>query len=274
MHDFLAEKHMMRTLAALPGALFRPDRGFAGPEVYRLPKLVLVLSLFLVYITGERLVQGYYENSHAKTLSLLEADARLGGLMQNAPSKVRARVRGQMLDSILGRQSGVMTAATIAFSGVGFLLVLLELWVVSVVVSQFFGGQEERHGGARPSWTLFLVAFVPLALRKLAAGIVMSLRNPDAAANALTLADYRRLSAARFDLVSLLPFGDGRGFLESAARIVTDPFFLWSLAILCLGGREVFRIPLKSAAALCLVLVAVLALQDTFLAGMGLSWEI
>jgi len=219
-------------------------------------------------------VQGYYQNVHAKTLAVLDVDTRMGGLFQNAPTQVQARVRGQMLDSILGRQSGVMTAVGIAFAGVRFLLVLVEVWLVSLVAAQFFGGQEERGDGRRPSWTLFLVAFVPLALRKLAAGVVMSLRNPDAAANALTLADYRTLSAARFDLLSLFPFGSAGGFAASAGRILTDPFFLWTLAILCLGGREVYRIRIKGALGLCLVLVAALALQATFFAAVGLSWEI
>jgi hypothetical protein len=261
-------------MRALSSALVRPDRTFAGRDIFRLSGTLLVMLLFLTYVVGERLVQGYYQNPHAKTLALQDVDARMGGLLQNAPTQVQARMRGQMLDSILGRQSGVMTAASIAFSGVGFLLVLIEVWLVSLVVAQFFGGQEDRHAGFRPSWKLFLVAFVPLALRKLAEGVVMSLRNPDAAANALTLADYRTLSAARFDLLSLLPFGNAQGFLASAGRMLTDPFFLWTLAILCLGGREVYRIRLKGALGLCLVLVAALSLQSAFFAAVGLSWEL
>jgi len=261
-------------MRALFAALLRPDRTFARREVLGVPGTLLMAMLFLTYVAGERLVQGYYQNPHAKTLAVLDVDSRMSGIMQNAPSQVQNQVRGRMLDSILGRQSGIMTAAGIAISGLGFLLVLLELWLVSAVVSQFFGGQEERGGGARPSWTLFLVAFIPLALRKLASGIVMSVRNPDAAANALTLADYRTLSIARFDLVSLLPFGGRTGFPMAMARMLTDPFFLWALAILCLGGREIFRVPLRSAAAICLILVAVLALQSTLFAGAGLAWEL
>ena len=252
-------------MRAFASALVRPDRTFAGRDIFRLSGTLLVMLLFLTYVVGERLVQGYYQNPHAKTLALLDVDSRMGGLLQNAPTAVQTRMRGQMLDSILGRQSGVMTAAGIVFSGVGFILVLLELWLVSLVVAQFFGGQEDRHAGYRPSWKLFLVAFFPLALQKLAAGVVMSLRNPDAAANALTLADYR---------LSLLPFGNAHGFLASAGRMLTDPFFLWTLAILCLGGREVYRIRLKGALGLCLVLVAALSLQSALFAAVGLSWEI
>jgi hypothetical protein len=266
--------HIPRGFSAIHGALFRPDRAFAGHDVYRLPKLILVLGLFLLYVTGERFVQGYYQNSHAKTLAILEVDTRMSGFIQNAPPEAQARMRAQMLDSILGRQSGMMTAVSIAFSGVGFLLLVAETWLVSIVVSQFFGGQEERHGRDRPSWTLFLLAFLPLAIRKLLAGALMTLRNPDVAANALTFADYRRLSTVRFDFFSLLTTAGLPAFPAALARFLTDPFFLWTLAILCFGGREVFRIPLRSTVLMSLVLVVALSLQAALFARIGLTWEI
>jgi hypothetical protein len=268
---------MLRSFAAFPRALVRPDLAFAGQEAHRLPKLLLVFVLFLVYVTGERLVQGYYQNAHAKTLSILETEARMGGLMQNAPSQVQAQVRGQVLDSVLGARSGLLTSVSIAASGVGFLLVLLELWLVSTVASQFFGGQEERRGKDRASWPLFLVAFAPLAIRKLLGGILLALRNPDVAANALTLTDYRRLSEIRFDLFSLLAGTAANGlpaFLAAMARSLSDPFFLWTFAILCYGGREVYRVPLRSAVLLSLVLVVTLSLQTALFVKAGLAWEI
>lgn len=266
---------MTRELAAIPGALLRPDRTFAGQDVYKLPKTLILLFLFLLDVTGERLVQGYYQNAHAKTLAILEVDSRMAsGFFANAPPDAQARMRNQMLDSILGRQSAIMTSIGIAFSGGFFLLVLVEMWLVSIVASQFIGGQEERHGRDRPSWTLFLMAFLPLALRRLLSGVLMSLRNPDAAANALTIADYRRLSAVHFDFFSLLPLSHVPVFLAALARFITDPFFLWTLAIITFGGREVYRVPMKSALTLSAVLVVILSLQTALLARIGLTWEI
>jgi hypothetical protein len=266
---------MTRELAAIPGALLRPDRTFAGQDVYRLPKVLILLILFLLDVTGERLVQGYYQNAHAKTLAILEVDSRMAGaFIANAPPDAQARMRAQMLDSILGRQSAIMTSVGIALSGGFFLLVLVEMWLVSIVVAQFIGGQEERHGRDRPSWTLFLMSFLPLALRKLLSGILMTLRNPDAAANALTLADYRALSQVRFDFFSLLPLGHVPVFLAALARFLTDPFFLWTLVIITFGGREVYRVPMKSALTLSAVLVVILSLQTALLARIGIVWEI
>jgi hypothetical protein len=253
--------------------MIRPDRAFAGQSVHGLPKTLIVLLLFILYVTGTRLVQGYYENPQAKTLAIQEATTRMSGLMETAPTEVQDQARGQMLDSLLGQRSGLMTSFSIAFSGIGFLLVVIELCLVASVASQFFGGQEERRGKDRLSWTLFPVAFVPMALRKLVEGIVMSLRDPEVAGNALTLADYRRLSAVHFDLWSLLSLGQSNQFLSALGRLLTDPFFLWSLAILWFGGREVYRIPLRSSIFLSLVLVLVLGLQTALLARMGVSWE-
>ncbi len=200
---------MTHVRLSLPAALVRPDRTFAGREIYAVPKVLLVLGLFILYVAGERLVQGSFQNAHAKTLALLEVDSRMGGFLQSAPPQVQRQARDQMLDSILGQSSATMTAISIVSGGVGFLLVLLETWLVSTVAAQFFGGQEEKTGRGRPSWTLYLVAWLPLALRRLLAGLIMSLRSPDAASNALTLADYRRLSAVHFDLYSLLHLPGG-----------------------------------------------------------------
>jgi hypothetical protein len=265
---------MMRPNLSLPAALVRPDKIFAGREIYAVPRVLLVLGLFVLFVAGERLVQGYYQNAHAKSLALLEVDSRMGGFLQNAPAQVQRQARDQMLDSILGRRSAMMTAFGIVFSGVGFLLVLLEAWIVSTVASQFFGGQEEKTGRGRPSGTLFLVAWFPLAFRRLLSGIIMSLRSPDAASNALTLADYRRVSGVRFDLYSLLHLPNVSAFLTAIGTMVTDPFFLWTLAIIWFGGREVYHMPLRSAVLLSVVLVVLLGLQSTLLLRVGVTWEL
>jgi hypothetical protein len=264
---------MTGRLASLGEALVRPDRAFAGQGLYRIPKSLLFLLLFLLFVAGARLAAGYDQNAHAKQLALTEADSRMSGFMTNAPPEAQARAREQMVASILGNQSGLFTSISVVFSGAFFLVVLLESWLVITIVTQFFGGQEERHGPERPSLSLMLVAFVPLALRKVLEGAVLAFRSPDAASNALTLTDYRAVSAVRFDLFSLLAPQGVPGFLAVLARFLTDPFFLWALALVTLGGREVFRLPLRSALGQALILVVILTLQAALLGGVGLSME-
>jgi uncharacterized membrane protein YdbT with pleckstrin-like domain len=245
---------MVRDLAAIPRALLRPDRAFAEHGVYRLPKSL--------------------ENAHAKELALAEAGARLDSLMTTAPPEAKERAREQMVGSILGQQSTLFTALSIAFSGLFFFILMLEMWLISTVSSQFFGGQEDRHGRDRPSLTLFLVAFFPLALRKLLAGIVLATKNPEAASNALTLTDYRAVSAVHFDFFSLLPPIGVPEFIASIARLVTDPFFLWTLAVVILGGRVVYRVSARGAVAQTAIVVLVLALQAALLKSIGITMEI
>ena len=264
---------MIRGVFAVPGALIRPDRAFAGRDVYQLSATILILALFLCHIVGGRLVQGYFQNAHAKTLAIAEADARMSGLLANAPPEVQTRARTQMLSSILGKGSSVITSFGIVVSGVEFVALCAELWLVSLVAAQFFGGQEERHGKPRASWILFLVAFIPLALRSLLTGVLMTLGNASAQ-NAITLEDYRRLSIPSLDLYSILHGGLPWPFAAALARFLTDPFFLWSFAILVAGGRSVFRIPLRGAIWLVAVLVVVLSLQTALLARIGVTWEI
>jgi hypothetical protein len=261
-------------VTAIAGALVRPDRAFAGQDAYRVPKFVLLLLLFLLYLVGARLAAGYDQNAHAKQLALVEADSRMSTFMTNAPPEQQAQARERMVGSILGNQSGIFTAVSVVFSGLFFLLVLVECWLLTAILTQFFGGQEERHGRDRPALTLFLVAFLPLAFRKVISGAVLAFRSPEAAGNALTLTDYRAVSAVHLDLFSFLGVPGVPGFLAALARYLTDPFFLWTLAIITLGGREVFRLPLKSALIQSLLLVLILALQAGLLKSIGLPLEI
>jgi hypothetical protein len=264
----------MGRISSLPLSLIRPDRAFSGEGIYRIPKYLLVLLLFLLYVVGSRLSAGYDQNSHAKQLALTEADSRMGTFIANAPPEEQARARDRMVGSILGNQSGLFVAVGVVFSGLFFLLLVIEMWLVCRIVTQFFGGQEERHGPDRPSLTLFLVSFIPLGLRKVAEGLVLSTRTSEAASNALTLTEYRAASAVHFDLYSLLAPAGLPGLLTAVGRTLTDPFFLWTLALLVFGGRLIFRIPLKSAVGQTLILVALMALQTVLLKSIGLTVEI
>jgi len=264
----------MHDLVSIPKALVRPDHAFAESTIFRVPKSLLVLVMFLLCVTGARLGTAFAESAHGKELLLAEREAQMDSLMAGAPTAVREQQRQQTVAAVLGQQSALSTSMGIVVSGVGFVLLAVEMWLAGMVVSQFFGGQEDRRGWDRHSITLFLVAFVPLALKQLFSGIVLSAKDPDVAGNALTYKDYLATGAVRFDLFSLVGLHGLTGFLATLAGILTNPFYLWTFAIVTLGGRHVYRLSLRGALGLSVVLVLVLSLQTTLLKSVGMATEL
>lgn len=264
----------MGNVLSLPHALFRPDRAFAESAVFGIPKSLLVILIFLLCVVGQRLSIDFTSSAHGKELQLLEGETRLSTLMGSAPPEAQANARDAMVGSVLGKQSGLISAIGVAESAVVSLLLCLEMWLVGMVVSQFFGGQEDRRGRDRHSLTLFLVAFIPIALRRLVAGIVLAMKDPDAAANALTYKDYLAVGAPRFDLVSLIGVHGLPGFLSALAAVLTNPFSLWTFAIVTFGARHVYRMSFRGALGLSAVLVLILSLQAALLASVGVTMEI
>jgi hypothetical protein len=260
------------TLAA---ALFVPDRAFAGGGAERIPKAGACVLVFLLVVAGARLGAGAELTPQSQSLATAEFDARFGSFFNGAPARVQAQARERMGSAALGSGGGPALALTIALRGAGFVLSVIELWLLSLVATQFFGGQEERGAdGLRPSLGLFLAASLPLAVSRLLAGVVAALRGPEAAMNALTLSEFRAAAAVRFDLLSLAGVRDPAPFVAAFVRPLTDPFVLWAIVILLLGGREVFRLPMKGAVGQVLVLVAVAGLQSWLLGKAGIAWEL
>lgn len=261
--------------AALAAALVVPDRAFGGAGAQRIPTAGVALLAFALVVAGARLGAAAELTPHSQALALAEVDARFGSLLSGAPAAVQARARERMGQAVLGATGGLALALTLALRGAGFVLSAIELWLLSLVVTQFFGGQEERGAdGRRPSLGLFLAASLPLALRRLLAGIVAAASGPGAAANALTLNEFRAAAAVRFDLLTFAGVRDLAPFVAAFLRPLTDPFVLWAIVIVLLGSREVFRLPLKSAAAQALVLAAVAGLQSWLLGRAGIAWEL
>jgi hypothetical protein len=266
---------MSKSLHAVARSLVFPRETFGGTDVYRTPPLALFLLLFGLVVVGQRFVTGYYQNPEARLLALNETDARLGSLMAGAPPEAQAQMRDRMVSSLLGNENGFWNAVSILLSGVGWLVFPLELWLLCSVVTQFFGGQEERAGrSVRPSLQLFLVAFLPLGVRKLLGGLLLSLRDPQAATNALTLTEFRRLSEVRFDFYSWVARTPVPGVLDVYLRLATDPFVLWMMWVLVVGGSVVYQLPFRSSLLQAILLLAILGLQSYFLGTAGLVWEI
>ncbi len=256
-------------------AIVAPDRAFAGERADRIPKAGACLLAFLLVLIGARLGIGAELTPQSQVLAMAEIEARFGSLFSGAPPEAQAQARERMGTALVGASGGFPLAFSLALRGVWFVVSVIELWLLGLIATQFFGGQEERGAdGRRPSLGLFLVASLPLAFRRLLAGVVMALGSTDAAANALTLSEYRRAVAVRFDLLSLAGVRDPAPFVAAFLRPLTDPFVLWALVILVLGGREVYRLPLKGAVGQALLLVAVAGLQAWLLGRAGIAWEL
>ena len=261
--------------ATLAAALFVPERAFAGTRAERMPKAGAFLLAFVLVVAGARLGAGIELTPLSRTLALAEFDARFGNLFSGAPADVQANARERMGAAVLGSRGGFVLALTLALRGATFALSVIELWLLGLIATQFFGGQEERGAdGLRPSLGLFAAAALPLALRRLLEGVVLAVRSPEAAMNALTLSEYRAAAAVRFDLFSLAGLRDLPALVAAFLRPLADPFVLWGLAILVLGGREVYRVPLKGAIGQVAVLVAIAGLQSWLLGRAGLAWEL
>ena len=109
-------------------------------------------------------------------------------------------------------------------------------WVALMVLTQFFGGEEPiAPDRPRASIRLVGVAFVPLAVRRLLSGALTLATDPESAANVTTVAAYRELIVARFDLASLTGW-NLPAIVERFAVLLTDPFGLWALSVLAFGA--------------------------------------
>lgn len=73
-----------------------------------------------------------------------------------------------------------------------------------IILTQLFGGEETIVSG-RPRASTHMVgaAFVPLEIRRLLSGALTLATELESAANATTVAEYRELTIARFDLSSI-----------------------------------------------------------------------
>jgi hypothetical protein len=266
----------VRALSSVLAALVRPDQAFRPGGMRSIRPLLLAMALFLPYVVGQRLVSGYDRNPEVQILAMAEVESRVGSLMANAPAEIRDRARTQMARALTGGGGTALASVSVVASGLGFLLVAMESWLVLSVLAQFAGGEEEPAAGARhrPSMVLVLVAFLPLALRKLAEGVVIALKDPSVAANALTLSDYRELSRVRFDLYGLLHLPSVSAFVAYLLRSLTDPFSLWFLCILIVGGTRVYRMQARKTALQASILLLLFAAQSALFNAIGVAWEI
>jgi hypothetical protein len=264
-------KPNLQSISRIPRILVFPDRCFGEESTYRASLFILALTLFFLFLVGQRMVYGYYQNPYTRLLAVMEAGDRVDKMMAAAPDEARDQVRERITDRLVGNRNPLFGAVVITATGILFILLVLEAWLIYTILAQFFGAQEQRKEGRRPTLYLLFYAFHPLALRKVLEGIVMLLRNPDSAANALTLQAFREASRVTFSLAAFLP-ASLRGTLPyNLLAFFTDPFLIWCFVVLVLGGRAIYRMPTKSAFAQAGILMVLLSIQNHFLRTAGVQ---
>lgn len=257
----------------LVGALFFPDRTFQSPDALRVPASALLLVLFLLFLAGARLGMEFQQNPVIHELAIREAQKQAEQFMFGAPPEAREEVERNIVRSLTGDQAPVVQSITLIFSAGLFTLLAMEIWALLNLLSQFFGGEEVKADGGKHGASLHLVlyAWFPLALRELLRGVVLAFENPAHYANVLTLQEYRTLSRIRFSPLAVAGLTDLEGLPGYLVFNLTDPFFLWMLAILYIGVASIYRISKRKSLGKMAVLLVILTVQHELLRQVGID---
>ena len=257
----------VRFLAALTRAATHPGRAFAPEHTPTFSMFAVVVLVFGITAVGETLILWHARSPVMREIALVEARhiaeraAVFSGEDRIHEQQARAYNRLIAPSTPGAKTFRVMLAAAALLAALGM------TWVALMVLTQFFGGEEPvAPDRPRASIRLVGVAFVPLAVRRLLSGALTLATDPASAANVTTVAEYRELIIARFDLASLAGW-NLPGIVERFAVLLTDPFGLWALAVLAVGTAVLLRIPARRALAQTACIAVLWALVDAAVGG-------
>ena len=257
----------VRFFAALTRAATQPGRAFDPKDTPTFSMFAVLVLVFGITAAGETLILWHSRSPVMREIALVEARhvaeraAVFSGEERIHEQQARAYNRLIAPSTPGAKTFRVMLASAALLAALGM------TWVALMVLTQFFGG-EEPIAPDRPRASIRLVgaAFVPLAVRRLLSGAFTLATDPESAANVTTVAEYRELIVARFDLASLagwhLP-----GIVERFAVLLTDPFSLWALAVLAFGAAVLLRLPARRALAQTACIAVLWAAVDAAVGG-------
>jgi hypothetical protein len=101
--------------------------------------------------------------------------------------------------------------------------------------------------------------------------VVLIFEDPQNYANVLTLTEFRSLSRVRFSPLTVAGLTDLEGVVGYLAYNLTDPFFLWMLAILWLGAASIYRLSRRKALGKVAVLFTILMVQHVLVRQVGID---
>ena len=258
----------MRFLAALARAATGPGRAFRPDHTPTFSMFALLVVVFAAVAAGEVLILWHSRSPVIREIALVESRQTAE---RNAVFTEEEDIRVQQA-RIYGRLTAPSTPTAKTFrvmlASATLLAALGLTWVALMVLALFFGGEEPTAPDRpRASIRLVGVAFAPLALRRLLSGALTLATDPASAANATTVAEYRELTVARFDLASLTAW-NLPGVVDRFAALLSDPFALWALAVLAFGAAMLMRLPARRAIAQTACIAAVWAVIDALIGGL------
>ena len=257
----------VRFLTALTRAATRPGRAFDPKDTPTFSMFAVLVLVFGITAVGETLILWHARSPVMREIALVEARhiaeraAVFSGEDRIHEQQARAYNRLIAPSTPGAKTFRVMLASAALLAALGM------TWVALMVLTQFFGG-EEPIAPDRPRASIRLVgaAFAPLALRRLLSGALTLATDAESAANVTTVAEYRDLIVARFDLASLIGW-NLPGIVERFAVLLTDPFGLWALSVLAFGAAVLLRLPARRALAQTACIAVLWAVVDAAVGG-------
>ena len=255
---------MSEHVGFLPGlyrALFLPDKAFSGDDLYRAYRYPLVLLLIVTITTGSAFSFLFHENETMRALVSAESSRRLDGMMANLSEEDREQVA---IPATINTGFTVARIIGLVFGTAFWFLFLLELWLLSILLMQFLGGEEtpvdtKKH---RRSQILALYCLIPLGFQEAVRGVVYLFKDSAAIVNVLTLEEYDEATRISFSVLHLIGAGELPGFFGFLVSNVTNPFILWSATIAVLGARDVFKVGAGKSTICVAIVLVIIGLQN------------
>lgn len=259
---------MRRFAGGVARALFAPGRAFAPQATPEWSLFALVALLAVATAAGETMILWQLRAPVIRQIALVEARhvAEQRSLSFDDAEEVERR-QSAAYAQLTAPAGAVAKTVRVLLTSLTLAAAWLLTWTALLVLTQFFGGEEQRlPERPRASPRLVAAAFAPLALRRLLSGGLTLAGDPAAAANATTVAAYRERTIVRFDLAALADWTPP-AFVERGVSLVTDPFALWALAVLAAGSAALLRLPARRALALSAAIALLWTAFDTLVGG-------
>jgi hypothetical protein len=246
-------------------SLVAPDTTFRSGGIYHVPRLVILALLLFAGLLAATVATSVTASDLAQELLLQRELDRIDRIMLNAPMEQREEVKEQV------RQQIAMTSGLPAIIGsavgavVQWLILFYELWLVSLLLVQFAGGEEHPLAGRRHlrSQYLILMSLIPLVGGELVEAAIVASLDPAQLAGAAAYSDYQEATRVSLSVVEAagISLADRAPTVRFFLSHLTNPFVWWAGYVYVAGAEEVFGLRARRSVLLAIILLGLLAAQ-------------